>query len=267
MTASLAAGGPVWLLGAGNMGGALLARWHGAGLRDAAVIDPHPGPLPAGIAAAAGPPPAGSPAVLVLAVKPQVWRDAAAPLAGRVGAATLVVSIMAGVTEAAVASVFPGAAVVRAMPNTPARIGLGITALHSANADAGQRALAEALLAAVGETVWLDDEAHFDAVTAVSGSGPAYLFAFIEALGAAAAAAGLPAGLADRLALRTVIGAAALAAEPGADAAALRAAVTSPGGTTAAGLAVLSGLPGLSGLLRETVAAAQRRSRELGTAA
>lgn len=266
MTATLAAIGPVWLLGAGNMGGALLARWWDAGLRDVAVIDPRPGPLPKGITAVDAPPP-GASAVLLLAVKPQVWRTAAAPLGPRVGPETLVVSIMAGVTEAAVRSVFPGAAVVRAMPNTPARIGLGITALHSANAEAGQRALAETLLAAAGETVWLDDEAQFDAVTAVSGSGPAYLFAFIEALAAAAVAAGLPAPLAARLAQRTVAGAAALAAEPGADPAALRVAVTSPGGTTAAGLDVLGGNPGLPGLLREAVGAAQRRSRALGSAA
>lgn len=265
MTAALAAIGPVWLLGAGNMGGALLARWWDAGLRDVAVIDPKPGPLPPGIAAVRVPPP-GSPAVLLLAVKPQVWREAAGPLAGRVAPGTLVVTIMAGITEAAVAAAFPGAAVVRAMPNTPARLGLGITALHSANADAAQRALAEALMAAAGETAWLDDEAEFDAVTAVSGSGPAYLFAFVEALEAAAGAAGLPPALAARLARRTVIGAAALAAEPGADPAALRVAVTSPGGTTAAGLGVLSGAGGLEELLKGAVAAATARARELGAA-
>ncbi|MGL4542235.1 MAG: pyrroline-5-carboxylate reductase dimerization domain-containing protein, partial [Polymorphobacter sp.] len=144
----------------------------------------------------------------------------------------------------------------------PARLGQGVTALFGCGATAAHCARAEALLAAAGATVWLEAEAQFDAVTGLSGSGPAYVFAFIEALAAAGVANGLSAPLAARLARATVTGAAALAAEPGADPAALRVAVTSPGGTTAAGLAVL--VDRLAPLLVDTVAAATARSRQLG---
>lgn len=252
--------GRVWLLGCGNMGGALLHRWMAGGLADVAVIDPHPRALPGGIAASAEPPEGAGPDILVVAVKPQLLRAAAAPVTARLKPDTLVVSIMAGVGTAAVAAAFGGRAVVRTMPNTPAQIGEGVTALCGNTG----RAVAEALMAAAGACVWLDDEAQFDAVTAVSGSGPAYVFAFIEALAAAGRAAGLPEALAGELALRTVSGAGALAALGDATPADLRVAVTSPGGTTAAGLAVL--VPGLGPLLAETIAAAARRSRELGEA-
>lgn len=255
--------GPVWLLGCGNMGGALLGRWVAAGLRDVTVIDPAPRGLPATVMCAATPPASGTPAIIVLAVKPQHWAVAVEPLRTRLSADTLAMSIMAGVSCAALAARLGCRSVVRTMPNTPARIGRGVTALYAHNAAAGARHRAEALMAAAGATVWLDDEAQFDAVTAVSGSGPAYVYAFIEALAAAAAAAGLPRQLADTLARSTVTGAAALADSEEASPAALRAAVTSPGGTTAAGLAALDGAGGLSDLLRATVAAARERSREL----
>ena len=244
---------PIWLLGCGNMGGALLARWQAEDMGPVAVIDPA---LPGGDVI-----PEGRPDVLVLAIKPQVWRAAAAPLVDRIGPMTLVVSVMAGVTIADLCSVFPGSAIVRAMPNTPARIGAGVSALFTTAGDLAEGA-GEALFSAAGATVWLSDEADFDAVTAVSGSGPAYVFAFIEALAAAGVAAGLEAGLAARLARATVTGAAALAAADATPAAELRARVTSPGGTTAAGLSVL--VPGLARLLTETVAAAAARSRVLG---
>jgi pyrroline-5-carboxylate reductase len=250
----------IWLLGCGNMGGALLRRWIADEMGPIAVIDPAPGAVSAGVTVGASPP-AGVPQILVLAVKPQVWRDAVAGLAGRIGANTLVVSVMAGVTIAALSEGFPGCAVIRAMPNTPAGIGQGVTALFT-NGNAMARAAAEAVFQPAGATVWLDDEADFDAVTAVSGSGPAYVFAFIEALAAAGVAAGLEAGLAERLARATVTGAAALAVADGSPAAELRARVTSPGGTTAAGLAVL--MPGLTPLVTDAVAAAAARSRELG---
>ena len=244
--------GSLWLIGAGNMGGALLGRWRAAGI-DPIVGDPRLGlHLPA----------TGTPETVVLAVKPQVWQAATALLGERVGAGSLVVSVMAGVTIAALADRFPGATVARAMPNTPAGVGKGITGLFSATASDAQRARLAALFAAAGATVWLNAEADFDALTAVSGSGPAYVFAFIEALAAAGAAAGLAPVLALRLATATVAGASALA-EGGAPPGELRAAVTSPHGTTAAGLAVL--LPGLTPLLRDTVAAAAARSRELGS--
>ncbi|MBC7522557.1 MAG: pyrroline-5-carboxylate reductase [Sandarakinorhabdus sp.] len=241
------------------MGGALLRRWIADEMGPIAVIDPAPGAVPEGVAIGATPP-EGIPQILVLAVKPQVWRDAVAGLAGRIGTSTLVVSVMAGVKIAALSEGFPGCAVIRAMPNTPAGIGQGVTALFT-NGDAMARAAAEAVFQPAGATVWLDDEADFDAVTGVSGSGPAYVFAFIEALAAAGVAAGLEAGLAGRLARATVTGAAALAVADGSSAAELRTRVTSPGGTTAAGLAVL--MPGLAPLLADTVAAAAARSREL----
>ena len=251
---------PIWLLGCGNMGGALLGRWVAEGLGPVAVIDPAPRELPEGVPASAAPPD-GCPDVLVLAVKPQVWRAAAAPLAARIGPLTLVVTVMAGVAIADIASVFPGAAIIRAMPNTPAAIGQGVTGLFTTAGDLAEGA-AEALFSPAGSTVWLDKETDFDALTGVSGSGPAYVFAFIEALAAAAAAAGLEKGLAERLARATVTGAAALAATDSAPAAVLRQRVTSPGGTTAAGLAILQ--PGLESLLTATVAAAAARSRALG---
>lgn len=250
--------GTVWLLGCGNMGGALLHRWVAGGLTDIAVIDPSQRDLPPGVVAGPAPPAGDGPDILVVAVKPQLLAVAAGPVAARLKPDTLVVSVVAGVSAADIAAAFGGRAVVRTMPNTPARIGQGVTALFGAQ----RRDAATALMAAAGATVWLDDEAQFDAVTAVSGSGPAYVFAFIEALAAAGVAAGLPEALAAELALRTVGGAAALAATGGAAPSDLRIAVTSPGGTTAAGLAVLQ--PALDPLLAATVAAAARRSRELG---
>ncbi len=256
MTSTLTDLGTIWLLGCGNMGGALLQRWMAGGLTRVAVIDPKPRALPDGIAAGAGPPDGASPDILVVAVKPQLLAAAAAPVVGRLKPDTLVISIMAGVSAAAVSAAFGRRAVVRTMPNTPAQIGQGVTALF------GSDVRAEALMTAAGACVWLDDEAQFDAVTAVSGSGPAYVFAFVEALARAGVAAGLPDGLAAELALQTVAGAGALAGLRDATPAALRVAVTSPAGTTAAGLAVLQ--PALDRLLTETVAAAARRSRELG---
>ncbi len=245
----------LWLIGAGNMGGALLGRWRLAGL-DPVVIDPALGlDLPAD----------GTPEILVLAVKPQVWRGASDALADRVEPGTLIISVMAGVTTAALAERWPGAIIARAMPNTPAGLGRGITGLFMASGDAKVRDQLEDLFAAAGETVWLERESDFDALTAVSGSGPGYVFAFIEALAAAAEAAGLAAALAARLAQATVTGAAALADADDRSPAELRAAVTSPNGTTAAGLTVLT--PALGDLMRETVAAAQLRSHELGRSA
>ena len=230
--------GSVWLLGCGNMGSALLQRWLAAGLTRVTVIDPAPRGLPAGVAPVATPPDGEGPDIVVVAVKPQSLAAAAASLVGRLEPATLIVSIVAGVSCATLGATFGGQPVVRTMPNTPARIGAGVTALYAPQA-AGRDA-AQALMATAGATLWLDDETHFDAVTAVSGSGPAYVFAFIEALAKAGVAAGLPATLAEELALRTASGAAELAMLREEPPGALRVAVTSPGGTTAAGLAVLA---------------------------
>ncbi len=251
---------PIWLVGAGNMGGALLRRWLLADIGPVAVIDPAPRDLPTGVIAHPDAP-AGHPDVLVLAVKPQVWRSVVAPFAAAIGAATVVVSVMAGVTTADLAEVFAHSPLIRAMPNTPAAIGEGVTALFTTAGEIAEGA-AEALFGAAGTTVWSRDEGDFDAITALSGSGPAFVFAFIEALAAAGTAAGLAPDLAMRLARATVTGAAALAAADPAPAATLRERVTSPNGVTAAGLAVLQ--PALSPLLTATVAAGTARSRELG---
>ena len=233
------------------MGSALLSRWQRVGFTDITVIDPA---VPGALAA----PPDTVPAVVVLAVKPQVWMDVVKSLEQ---VDTLVISVMAGVSCAAMSRTLPRARIVRTIPNLASKLGQGVTALYQAGDDPEARAAAEALMGAAGACLWLDREADFDAVTAVSGSGPAYVFAFIEALAAAGIAAGLSPAVSGELAARTVIGAAAMVAQPDASPTRLREAVSSPGGTTLAGLQVLeSELPGL---MRATVAAAQRRSREL----
>lgn len=261
------------LLGCGRMGSAMLAGWLARGLPPAAVwvIEPAPSDWLAALAAQGlqlnAPLPA-APAVALVAVKPQMMGAALPALAALGGGGTLLLSVAAGTRIATFEAAFgPGTPVVRAMPNTPAAIGRGITAIVG-NAAAGEQGLAaaEALLSAVGEVVRLPAESLMDAVTAVSGSGPAYVFHLIEALAAAGAAEGLPPDLALRLARVTVAGAGALALETGEDPAALRAAVTSPGGTTAAALAhLMDPATGFPALLARAVHAAAERARELAT--
>jgi pyrroline-5-carboxylate reductase len=258
------------LLGCGKMGQALLDGWLAGGLAPAAVsvLDPAPSERLQELAAQGlrlnGDLPA-APAACLLAVKPQQMADALPRVAQLAGGDTVFVSIAAGTTlEALEAGLGAPAPIIRAMPNTPAAIGRGITALvGNARADGAALALAETLMAAVGQTVRLDGEAQMDAVTALSGSGPGYVFQMIEALAEAGAAEGLPPDLAMRLAIATVAGAGALAEASDATPAALREAVTSPGGTTQAGLAVLRETGGLPDLMRRAVAAAAGRSREL----
>ncbi|MFT3972792.1 MAG: pyrroline-5-carboxylate reductase [Amaricoccus sp.] len=259
------------LLGCGKMGGAMLDGWLGDGLPPAAVtvLEPRPSPalearVAAGLRLNADLP--ADPAVAVLAVKPQMMGDALPRLAALGGGGTLFVSIAAGTTLAALEAVLgTGTPIVRAMPNTPASIGRGITALlGNAAVDAAGLALAEGLLAAVGRTVRIGSESELDAITALSGSGPAYVFLLIEAMAAAGEAQGLAPELARTLARATVVGAGALAESAGATPAAqLRADVTSPGGTTAAALEVLMAPGGLTDLLSRAVAAGAARSREL----
>ncbi|WP_315835148.1 pyrroline-5-carboxylate reductase [Bradyrhizobium prioriisuperbiae] len=262
--------GTLALAGAGKMGGAMLTGWLAQGLdpKRVVVIDPH---ISDEIRATAGRgvrlnPAAdktGPVAVLVLAVKPQMFREAGAALRSLVGPGTLVVSIMAGTTIASITDVC-GGAVVRAMPNTPAAIGRGITVAVPAPAvTAEQRAITDALLRATGSVEWVDNETLIDAVTAVSGSGPAYVFLLAEELARAGVAAGLPAALAARLARETVSGSGELLHRSDLDAAVLRQNVTSPGGTTAAALGVLMGPDGLKELMTRAVAAATKRSKEL----
>ncbi|RJL07267.1 pyrroline-5-carboxylate reductase [Paracoccus siganidrum] len=254
------------LVGCGRMGGAMLKGWLARGLEPGAttVIDPRIGEEWKGKGLRLNAPLPANPAVLVLAVKPQMMADALGEL--RELADTLVVSVAAGTTIASFEAAFPGAPIVRVMPNTPAAIGQGISALiGNEAASAAHLDLAESLMAAVGRVVRLDSESQMDAVTGLSGSGPAYVFHLIEAMAKAGESQGLPAALSLELARMTVAGAGALAIHADEDPAVLRENVTSPGGTTAAGLAVLMDAEtGLPPLMARTVAAATRRGRELG---
>jgi pyrroline-5-carboxylate reductase len=258
------------LAGAGKMGGAMLAGWLARGL-DAgkvAVIEPHPSDdlralLTKGVRLNPPPKDIGAAATLVVALKPQSFREAGPAIKPFAGPATLVVSIMAGTTIASIEAVC-GGSVVRAMPNTPAAIGRGITvAVAANNVSAAQRAVADALLRATGSVEWVDDESLMDAVTAVSGSGPAYVFLLAEELARAGVEAGLPPDLATKLARETVAGSGELLHRSELASATLRQNVTSPGGTTAAALEVLMAKDGMQPLLTRAVAAATRRSREL----
>ena len=261
---------PLVLAGAGKMGGAMLAGWLARGLdaKRVVVIEPHPSDdiralVTKGVRLNPSAKDVGVAATLVVALKPQLFREAGPDLKPFAGPATLVVSIMAGTTIAAIETVC-GSIVVRAMPNTPAAIGRGITvAVASKNVSADQRAVADALLRATGAVEWVDDEGLMDAVTAVSGSGPAYVFLLAEELARAGVAAGLPADLATKLARETVAGSGELLHRSELASATLRQNVTSPGGTTAAALEVLMGEGGMQSLLTRAVAAATRRSKEL----
>jgi pyrroline-5-carboxylate reductase len=263
--------GTILLAGAGKMGSALLEGWLALGLapRNIAVIEPQPTPETTALAARGlslnpSRTAVGEIAAVVVAVKPQVAPEVMPTLAPFAGAGTVVVSIMAGRTLQFLADALPRAALVRAMPNTPAAIGRGITvAVANAGVSQEQRALVHALLSAVGAVEWVTDEALMDAVTALSGSGPAYVFLLAETMARAGAAAGLPAALAATLARATVAGAGELLHRSPLDAATLRQNVTSPGGTTAAALEVLMAADGLAPLMTRAIAAATRRSREL----
>lgn len=266
--------GEVLLVGCGNMGHAMLSGWLAAGtLRasDVVVVEPadtlRERAAALGVAAHAGVDQlAGgvAPRLVIFAVKPQVIADVVPAYARFEGAAYL--SIAAGTPIAAFERMLgAGAAIVRCMPNTPAAIGKGMMVVFAnRNVDDATRAFVRELLSASGEVATIDDEALMDAVTAVSGSGPAYIFHFIECLGAAGEAAGLPAETARLLAMQTVYGAASLAAESRTHPAELRRQVTSPNGTTAAALSVLMGDDRLKVLVTEAVEAARRRSIELG---
>ena len=261
------------LIGAGKMGAAMLQGWLSAGLDPAgvAVIEPSPSPELTALAASSGfrlnPEPAGTqpPEILVLGIKPQMLDQVGPGLAAFIGRDTLVVSVLAGKTVAGIATAMPGSrAVVRAMPNLPASIGRGATGAYaSPGTSARQRAMAAALLAANGLVEWVAREDLIDAVTAVSGSGPAYVFHLVECLAQAGVAAGLEAEVAQRLAQATIEGAGELLRTSALDPATLRRNVTSPGGTTAAALDVLMAEDGLGPLMRRAVEAAKRRAAEL----
>jgi pyrroline-5-carboxylate reductase len=261
------------LVGAGKMGGAMLEGWLGRGMDPAGVtvLDPFASEALAGLcrerSIALNPPaPARSPEALVLATKPQMLDEAAPSVDALLGTETLVISILAGKTTADLRARLPKArAIVRAMPNLPASIGRGATgAAASEEVSEAQRLMADLLLRSVGTVEWLPSEDLVDAVTAVSGSGPAYIFHLTECLTEAGVAAGLPADLAARLARATVTGAGELLWQSDLPPSQLRQNVTSPGGTTAAALQVLMAEPGgLKDLLKDAVAAAKRRAEEL----
>ena len=266
--------GALVLAGAGKMGGAMLTGWLADGLdpRQVLVQDPSPPPEVKAlldrhriVASPALAKPATPPAVLLMAVKPQAMEQVFPALARLAGPETLVLSIAAGRTIGSFeAHLPPRTAVVRSIPNTPAAIGRGITVCcPNAHVTPAQRRLCDDLLASVGEVGWVAEERLIDAATAVSGSGPAYVFLLAECLAEAARAVGLDDALAKRLANATVSGAGELQRRSGLDPATLRQNVTSPNGTTHAALQVLMARDGLAPLLTRAVQAADKRSREL----
>jgi pyrroline-5-carboxylate reductase len=267
--------GPLLLVGAGKMGTALLGGWLRQGLDPAlvAVQDPAPSADAVALLSEHGLRAEGraklpaEPAVVVLAVKPQIMDEVLPQLASLLGKNTVVLSIAAGKTLASLAQHLPErAAIVRSMPNTPASIGQGITVAYAnAEVSAEQISSCTGLLEAVGEVLWVKDESLLDAVTAVAGSGPAYVFLLAEGLAEAGVEAGLDPKLAARLARATVSGAGELLRQSGSPPAELRRNVTSPGGTTAAALEVLMREEGLVALLKRAVKAAAKRSRELSS--
>ncbi len=269
--------GRIVLVGCGNMGYALLGGWcdrraGNACASEIVVVEPEAERrqragdkfIVATLEGPAGLPEPDATDVIVIAVKPQVLATVVPAYAAYARAGALIISIAAGRTLAALQSLLGGGAIVRAMPNTAAAVRAAITVVcANSTVTAAQRARAADLLSVVGDVAWIEDEALLDAVTAVSGSGPAYVFLLTECLTDAAIAAGLPAPLAAQLARATVVGAGRLLDVTDAPAATLRHGVTSPGGTTAAALAILCGTHGLAELMTAAVAAAADRSREL----
>ncbi len=267
MSAGLDVNGPLWMIGCGNMGGAMLSRWIAAGLdpRQVTVVTRTERVVPPGIRHLTTVPVDERPEVLVLAVKPQQLDTVAPALAGLSPA--VLISILAGVEEAALAARIPSAAIVRAMPNLPVAIGRGVTALHTGSSDPAVRMLAEALAAPLGLVEWIADAGDYDAVTALAGCGPGFVFRFGEALAEAGAALGLPADQALRLARATLAGAAEMLAASDETPATLADRVASPGGSTREGLNVLDRDDVLKRLMKATLAASAERNAAMAAAA
>ena len=269
---SLTGIGPVVLVGAGKMGLALAQGWVAAGLPpgNLVLVDPQPSEHARRFATEHSVRLTTAPdgvlvAVLVLAVKPQIMAGVLDEIRPHIGPHTLILSIAAGISIATLSAGTGSARVVRTMPNTPAQIGKGVTgAVAGGGVRESDRDVAHALMSAVGDVVWLDDEPMIDALTAISGSGPAYLFYFVEALATAAVRLGFDAEQAMLLSRQTVLGAAALMDADPLPAGFLRQNVTSPKGTTEAALNVLMGPTGLGGVLERATLAAKLRSEELG---
>ena len=262
----------ILLIGAGRMGSALLKGWLKGGIRSITVVEPKPSAelrklaKAKTIALVAVPSEVkAKPSVCLVAIKPQVLKGEAGALVNFAGSGALMISIAAGTSVAALSKAWgKKARIIRAMPNTPGAIGAGISGLYAAKGTtAADRKRAASLLSALGQTEWVTKENLIDSVTAVSGSGPAYLFLMVEALTEAGVAEGLPRAQAEKFARATVAGAGALLAADKSPASALREAVTSPGGTTAAALSVLMADDGLVTLMKRAVAAARKRAQEL----
>jgi pyrroline-5-carboxylate reductase len=265
----------ILLIGAGRMGSALLAGWITRKIGPVIAVEPSPsGELTEftrqnhiALFSRTDSIDTVRARACIVALKPQVLKNEAGSLKSIAQSGALMISIAAGTNTATLKKAWGAKArIVRAMPNTPGAIGRGITALFAAKGTTPEdRALADQLLSALGETLWVKKEGEIDAVTAVSGSGPAYVFHLVEALADAAVAEGLPRPIAERLARATVTGSGALLDSDPSPAAKLRQNVTSPGGTTEAALRVLMAKDGLSALMRRAVAAAHKRARELGS--
>lgn len=266
------ASGPLVLIGAGNMGGALLSGWLNKGIAGSSIIVVDPGPSDvmmrlineAGATHLTEAPKDTAAGILFLAIKPQLMDVVLPPLRSLVGPETVVVSIAAGKTLAGIESLLGKSSAIRAMPNTPAMIGRGVTGAYANEAvTEQQRAIVETLLKVSGPVEWVPTEADIDAVTALSGSGPAYVFYLVECMAEAGRKAGLQADLAMRLARETVAGAGELLHQSPEEASRLRKNVTSPGGTTAAALSVLMADDGMQPLFDTAIAAAKKRAEEL----
>lgn len=251
----------LWLVGCGNMGGAMLRQWIASGVvapGNVFVVNRHDRELPEGVRQGRTFPAEPAPDFIQLGMKPQQLDEIPAPPPGDYG----LISILAGVDVATLAARFPGHAIVRAMPNLPVALGKGVVALHGTRAPG-----VNALMAPLGLVEWIAEESLFDAVTALSGCGPGFVYRFIDALAEAGAALGLPADQAQRLAIATVEGSGLLAAQADASPAVLADRVASPGGSTRQGLNVLDRDDALKTLLRETLAASARRNAEMAAEA
>jgi pyrroline-5-carboxylate reductase len=259
--------GPFWLVGCGNMAGAMLEGWLARGMdaSQVTVVRPSGAPVAPGVRVLKALPEDEVPALLMLGVKPQKLDEVAPLVAPVLEPETILISILAGVEQATLRRRLPKPRlIVRAMPNTPVRLNKGAIGLYSDSDDQAGRAQVAALMGAIGAVEWIEDEALFDVLSALSASGPAFVFRFIEALAEGATALGLPADVAQRLAVATVDGAGALASASDEGPRQLAERVASPGGMTRKGLDILDEGDRLSVLIRETLAAALRRSRELG---
>ncbi|WP_226372668.1 pyrroline-5-carboxylate reductase [Allosphingosinicella flava] len=258
--------GPFWLIGCGNMAGAMLDGWMAAGMDPARITVVRPSGKEVGHGVRVLPvlPEDEVPALVLLGVKPQKLDEVAPMLAPALEPRTILVSILAGTRADTLRARFAAPrTIVRAMPNTPVRLHKGVVGLFAKDGDRDARTLVQDLMATLGAAEWVEDEDLFDLVTALAGSGPAFLYRFIDALGQAAADLGLPGEQAARLALATVEGASALAAERAESPAMLADRVASPGGSTRAGLDILDREDGLAALLKETLSASAQRNREL----